>query len=262
MQILSKSAVVKIGVLLMHACLLLALPAKADNWLTSLFTDGVLQVTVNDAFLNVYAAPGRGYPIFHVVERDEVITLIKSRTDWIKIKTKRNLVGWIKREDMKLTLSPNGEVPDFPELSQADYLEDRFEFGAAYGDFAGADGLSVNLGYRFTRNLAFEVRGAHNTGEFSDSEYLTGGIVFQPFPHWWVSPHLGIGAGRLKTFPSATLVNAEDREDSIMQASLGAYVHITGRLFLRTEVTNHYILTSRNTNEEVNEWKVGLNVLF
>jgi hypothetical protein len=39
-------------------------------------------------------------------------------------------------------------------------------------------------------------------------------------------------------------------------------VHITGRLFLRAEVTNHYILTSRNTNEEVNEWKVGLNVFF
>ncbi len=262
MHKLSKTGVTILGVLFMHASLFLAVPVKADNWFTRLFTDEILQVTVNDAFLNVYSGPGRGYPIFHVVERDEVITLIKGRTDWVKIKTRRNLVGWIKREDMKLTLSPNGEVPDFPDLTQADYLEDRFEFGAAYGDFAGADSMTINLGYRFTRNLSFEIRGAQNTGVFSDSEYLTGAFLFQPFPHWRISPYLGIGAGNLKTYPSATLVETEDREDGIMQASVGTYVHLTGRLFLRAEMTNHYILTSRNTNEEVNEWKVGLNVFF
>lgn len=262
MQKICKMGIYKIGVLLLHASLLLALPVKADNWFTGLFTDEILQVTVNDAFLNVHSGPGRGYPIFHVVEREEVITLLKGRTDWVKIKTRRNLVGWIKREDMKLTLSPNGEVPDFPDLSQADYLEDRFEFGAAYGDFAGADSMTVNLGYRFTRNLSAEIRAAQNTGAFSDSEYLTGALLFQPFPQWWVSPYLGIGTGTLKTSPSATLVETEDREDGLMQASFGTYVHITGRLFLRAEVTNHYILTSRNTNEEVNEWKVGLNVFF
>jgi len=255
-------AVGKIGVLLMHAILLLALPAKADNWITNLFSDEILQVTVNDAFLNVHSGPGRGYPIFYVVEHDEVITLLKARTEWIKIKTRRNLVGWIRREDMRLTLSPNGEVPDFPEFSQADYLEDRVELGVAYGDFDGADGLTVNLGYRFTRNLSAEIRAAQNTGKFSDSQYLTGALLFQPYPQWWISPYLGIGAGTLKTFPSATLVNTEDREDTVMQASLGTYVHLTGRLFLRAEYTNHYVLTSRNTNEEVNEWKVGLNVFF
>lgn len=262
MQKLSKTGITKIGVLLLHASLLLALPSKADNWFTNLFDEEILQVTVNDAFLNIHSGPGRGYPIFHVVERDEVITLIKGRTDWVKVKTRRNLVGWIRRADMQLTLSPNGEVPDFPDLSQADYLEDRFEFGAAYGDFAGADSMTVNLGYRFTRNLSAEIRAAQNTGAFSDSEYLAGALLFQPFPQWWISPYLGIGAGSIKTSPSATLVGTEDREDGIMQASVGAYVHITGRLFLRAEATNHYILTSRNTNQEVNEWKVGLNVFF
>ncbi len=31
---------------------------------------------------------------------------------------------------------------------------------------------------------------------------------------------------------------------------------------VRVEYTNHYIITSRNTNDEVNEWKVGFNVFF
>ena len=246
--------------------LLLCVPfasAQADWFGSDWFAEKEpLQVSVDDAFINVYSGPGRGYPIFYVVEREEVITLLKSRTDWIKIKTRRGLIGWIKRDDMQLTLALDGSKPEFPDSKQADYLVDRFELGAAYGDFAGADSLNLNLGYRFTKNLSAELRYAENTGQFSDSQIIAGGILFQPFPEWRVSPFFGMGGGTIKTFPSSTLVQTEDREDDILQAGLGAYVHLTGRLFLRVEYTNHYVLTSRNTNEEVNEWKLGFNVFF
>lgn len=252
----------RMRVLWVRASLLLVLLAAGQAQAGWFSEDLPLQVTVNDAFINVYSGPGRGYPIFHVVERDEVITLLKSRTSWIKIKTRRGISGWIKRSDMLLTLSPDGSVPDFPDTNQADYLEDRAELGVAYGDFAGADGLAFNLGYRFTKNLSAELRYDSNTGQFSDSRIVAGAVLFQPFPHWRISPFFGIGAGKIKTYPSATLVQSEDREDNLFQASLGTYVHLKGRLFLRMEYVNHYVLTSRNTNEEVNEWKLGFNVFF
>jgi len=224
--------------------------------------DEPLQVSIDDAFINMHSGPGRGYPIFHVVERDEIITLIKRRTDWIKVKTKRGIVGWIKRSDMQFTLALDGSKPDFPTPGRGDYLVDRWELGMAYGDFAGADGLAFNLGYRFTKNLSAEVRLDDNTGQFSDSQIVAAAVLFQPFPQWRVSPYFSIGGGKITTLPSATLVQTEDRKDNLLQASLGAYVHIKGRLFMRVEYANHYILTSRNTNEEVNEWKVGFNIFF
>lgn len=249
---------------LCSASLLLSASASAgDFWTLNWFTpDAPVEVTVNDAFINVYNAPGRGYPIFHVVERGETITLLKMKTDWIKIRTVRGIEGWIKRNDVLLTLGPDGQVPDFPDTTQADYLVDRFELGTAFGDFDGADSMSVNLGYRFTKNLSTEIRLAQNTGQYSDSQIIALAILHQPFPEWRISPFIGIGAGTLKTMPSSTLVQVEDRKDHILQASLGAYVHITGRFFLRAEYINDYVLTSRNTNEEVNEWKVGFNVFF
>lgn len=221
-----------------------------------------LQVTVADAFINVYSGPGRGYPIFHVVERDEIIDLLKSRTDWIKIRTYRGKTGWIRRADMLLTLGPDGLAPDFPDPTQAEYLSDRWELGIAMGDFDGADSLAATFGYRFTTNLTAEVRLAHSTGQFSDSEILAAALIHQPFPEWRVSPFFSLGAGQIRTYPGATLVETEDREDSVLQASLGTYVHLTGRFFMRLEYINHYILTSRDTNDEVNEWKVGFNVFF
>ena len=221
-----------------------------------------LQVTVNDAFINVHNGPGSGYPIFHVVERGEVITLLKMHTDWIKIKTARDLTGWINRGDISLTLSPDGAVPEFKNDNQSDYVVDRFELGAGFGDFDGAKAFDLNLGYRFTKNLSAEMRLAQNTGEFSDNQIIALAILHQPFPDGTVSPFIGIGAGTIKTTPSSTLVKTEDRKDHLLQASIGAYAHITSRFFLRVELTNDYILTSRNTNEEVKEWKVGFSVFF
>lgn len=242
--------------------LLVSLNANAGSWWNFFQKDEPLQVTVNDAFINVHNGAGAGYPIFHAIERGEVITLLKMRTDWIKIKTARGLVGWISREDMALTLGPDGNKPEFLDTKQADYLVDKFEMGTAYGDFDGAKSMNINLGYRFTKNLSTEIRLAQNTGQFSDSQMATLGILHQPFPEWWVSPYFGIAAGTIKTIPSATLVRTEDRKDNIFQTHLGAYMHVTGRFFIRAEVTNDYILTSRDTNEEVKEWKVGFSVFF
>ena len=86
--------------------------------------------------------------------------------------------------------------------------------------------------------------------------------MHQPFPDWWVSPYFRLGTGQIRIQPSATLVEAEDREDNLFQTSLGAYVYLTRRFFLRLEMTQHQILTSRDTNEEVNEWQLGFNVYF
>ena len=253
------------GIYLLSMVLLLCSmnASAADLWSFNWFEkDAPIEVTVNDAFINVHNAPGRGYPIFHVVERGETITLLKMHTDWIKIKTARGIEGWIKRKDIFLTLGPDGAVPEFADSKQADFLADRFELGTAFGDSEGAQSFNVNLGYRFTKNLSTEIRLAQNTGQYSDSHIVALAILHQPFPDLRVSPFIGIGAGTLKTMPSTTLVQAEDREDQLLQASIGAYIHITGRFFLRAEYVNDYVLTSRNTNQEVNEWKLGFNIFF
>ncbi|UTF58995.1 outer membrane beta-barrel protein [Gilvimarinus sp. DA14] len=246
------------------SCLLLLLfsaPLHA-GWLNWFEDEAPLQVTVNSAYIDVYSGPGRGYPIFHALEKGERITLIKSRTSWIKISTERGQEGWVKRDAMASTLDATGNPPDFTDDYRSDAVVGRFELGAGFGDFGGADSTTLTLGYRFTRNLTIEARYAQQAGSFSDSEILAAGLTHQPFPEWRVSPYLGLGAGQINIHPSATLVDTVDREDSVLQASLGTYVYLSRRFFLRLDYTNHYLLTSRENNDEVNEWRVGFNVFF
>jgi uncharacterized protein YgiM (DUF1202 family) len=99
-------------------------PAQAQWFGSDWFAEKEpLQVSVDEAFINVYSGPGRGYPIFYVVERDEIITLLKSRTEWIRIKTRRGLVGWIKRDDMQFTLALDGSKPEFPDSCRGRQLD-------------------------------------------------------------------------------------------------------------------------------------------
>lgn len=237
---------------------LVTLPVQA-GWFGD---DAPLVVTVDAPYIDVYSGPGRGYPIFHALEKGESITLLKSRTQWIKVQTDKGIEGWIKREAMLATLDATGNAPDFTDDSRADSVAGSFELGAGFGDFGGADSTTLTLGYRFTRNLTIEARYAQQAGNFSDSEIIAGGITHQPFPDWYVSPYLGVGAGTIKIHPSATLVDTEDREDSVLQASIGTYVYLSRRFFLRLDYTNHYLLTTRENNDEVNEWRVGFNVFF
>ena len=77
-----------------------------------------------------------------------------------------------------------------------------------------------------------------------------------------ISPYFGVAAGKIRTFPLSTLIQTENRIDNLFQANLGAYIHISSRFYLRFEGTNNYLLTRRNVNEEVKEWKVGFSVFF
>jgi hypothetical protein len=221
-----------------------------------------LQVTVDTAYIDVHSGPGRGYPAFHVLERGERVTLLRGRTEWVKIATRRGLTGWVQRSNLAYTLTDAGQPPALAGTGRGDFLSRRWELGAAIGDFDGADSLTLTGSYRFTEHLATELRLSQNTGQFSDSRIVSLGLLHQPFPDWRVSPFFTLGAGQIRIRPNATLVQSEDREDNLLQAGIGTYIYLSRRFFMRVEYTNHLILTSRDSNEEVNEWKLGFSIFF
>ena len=55
------------------------------------------QVVIQDPYLEFHTGPGRGYPIFYVVDRGEEVSLLRRRTDWIKVRSDRGREGWVHR---------------------------------------------------------------------------------------------------------------------------------------------------------------------
>ncbi len=220
------------------------------------------KATVDTSYIDMRTGPGRAYPIFHVVERDEIIELIKRRTDWIKVQTKRGKTGWAHVSHMGDTVGFDGKQLAFKQANEEDYLARRWEIGFNGGDFAGANALGATLGYRFTQNFTAEVKLSQATGQFSDSKMAGLALMHQPFPNWRVSPFFLLGSGVIDTSPDTTLVQTEDRTDTALIVGAGAYVYLSRRFVMRLEYNNYLALTSRDDNEEVNEWKMGFNVFF
>ena len=220
------------------------------------------QVIVGAEFLNLYTGPGRGYVIDHVVEYGEPLWLLKRRTDWVKVMTRTGKTGWAKIADLDEIYSPEGEQVAVPTPGIDDYHEQSFRMGFSYGDFAGANSMGLSLGYRFTGNISAELRVAQTIGAYSDSQTFQVAVVHQPFPQWRMSPYFLLGSGVNITSPNATIVATEDRQDTTMLAGLGVSTYLSRRFALRAEVANHYLLTSRDENQEIVEWKLGFDVFM
>ncbi len=224
--------------------------------------DDVEQVVNGAEFLNLYTGPGRGYVIDDVVEYGERLWLLKRRTDWVKVMTRTGKTGWAKISDLDEIFAAEGEQVAVPTPGIDDYRDQGFRLGFAYGDFEGANSLGLSLGYRFTENISAELRAAQTIGAYSDSQTYQVALLHKPFPQWRLSPYFLLGTGINITSPNATIVATEDRQDTTMLTGIGVTTYLSRRFALRAEVANHYLLTSRENNQEIVEWKLGFDVFM
>jgi len=216
-------------------------------------------VEIEPVYIDVRSGPGRGYPVFHALERDEEVQVLKSRTDWVKVKTQNRyeaVTGWVRQNDL------------FDKGSQENTNNSRWFWSAAMGDFDGAQNLDISLGYELTRYLEAEINYGQATGDFSDIDYAYLKInssfrqLWSIRNKWKANPYFSIGAGQLTTTPNTKLVQSEQRSDASMLAGIGLRSYLTRNFFMRLEYNQHLVLTDRESNEDVDQWLFGLTVHF
>lgn len=240
----------------MLLCCALAQPAL--GW----FDEYEPEVVVADPFIELRTGAGRGYPIFYVVGEGEQVTLLKRRTDWFKIRTPREREGWVHISQMERTLNLDGDPIDFGQLALDDFKGRRWELGMAGGDFGGASLISAYAGFALTPNVSLQLEAGQILGSFSDGLIGNASVVIAPFPEWRISPYFMVGTGVVRTEPQASIVSTEDRTDEVAHAGLGANVYLSDRFILRVEYKRHTVLTSRDDNQEIDQWKTGFSVFF
>ena len=220
------------------------------------------EAVVAEPFLELHTGPGRGFPVFHVVDRGEQIDVLKRRTDWFQVRTKKGVEGWVKLDQMAETLDTAGRPTALDDPTDDDYAGRRWEVGLQLGDLDGANVISLYGGYHFTRNLSAELHVGDVSGDYSSGWLATADIVHQPFPEWRVSPYAMLGTGVLHISPQATLVQSQDRTDQVGHVGLGLRMYATRRFMFRAEYSSYLTFTSSNDNQELDEWQAGFAFFF
>ena len=97
---------------------------------------------------------------------------------------------------------------------------------------------------------------------FATNVMGTVNLLMQPFPEWRVSPFFTLGTGILHVEPQTTIVQSEDRTDEVAHVGVGANLYLGRRFVFSVEYKHHTVLTSRDDNQEIDEWKAGFSVFL
>jgi opacity protein-like surface antigen len=228
----------------------------------ALAASGGSPVVVQDPYLELRSGPGRGFPVFHVVDRGASVDLLRRRTDWIKVRSADRTEGWVHRNQLERTLTPGGEPVTLPGPARESRAEHRWEIGLTTGDLEGANVIGVQGAWTVTPTLHLRADASQLLGDYSDGWLGTVGVAHVFLPQWRVSPFVGIGGGVLHVEPKATLVQSDDRTDTTAYAGLGLRGYLTNRFLLQAEYRQFVVFTSRDDNEEIDSWTVSFVYFF
>lgn len=220
------------------------------------------RLTVADPYLEVHTGPGRGYPVFHVVERADWVEIELRHTDWFRIRTSDGKVGWVVRQQLERTLTAAGGQKTFRDVVVDDYLKRKVEMGIGYGRFKKEPMFKLWMGYRASDTLWIEGAVGQVQGVFSGTDLWHVNLNVEPWSDRRLSPYFGIGMGKFKNIPNASLVSAIPTNVNLANGTIGLRFYLTDRFVLRTDYTFYTAFLSDTRYGEYRSVNAGISFFF
>lgn len=229
-----------------------------------LATAAPLPVVVAEPFVELRTGPAVEYPVFYVAEKGETIQVLKSRTGWYKVLTRKGQEGWISASALNQTLHTDGEIVNVGSGTFEDYQQRDWEMGIAIGLLEDVTAMSVSASWVATENFVVQGSYTQALGDFAENKYWAIRLQHYTFPEWQLSPYFSIGTGQLRTVPRSNLVESgdESRTSDIMEVGGGLRYYLSGNMVMRLEYKSLLALTQRDEQEELEEWTLGITVFF
>ncbi|ACL71646.1 conserved hypothetical protein [Thioalkalivibrio sulfidiphilus HL-EbGr7] len=231
-------------------------------WLPGTLLAEPVRVQVVEPFLELHTGPGRGYPVFHVLESGDKALILMRRTEWFKVRGESGVEGWVDRAQMERTLTDAGVSMGFGQVLLEDYLARRFEIAFVAGLFDKEASVGLRAGYRLGEYLTAEAGITHVPGTFSSSTVFNLNLVSNPFPDWRISPTFTIGAGYFDNVPQPTLVAGEEFSGNSALAGIGLRSFLSRHFVARVDWRRHVVLAGDESNREYDEFSAGFGFFF
>ncbi|WP_245876372.1 SH3 domain-containing protein [Caldimonas caldifontis] len=224
--------------------------------------DGYERVQVADPYIEFRTGPGRGYPIFHVVDRHEWIAITLRQTDWYQVRAENGKEGWVHRRQLERTLTAAGSERTFRDIVLDDYLSRRLLAGGSWGRFDGEPMLKLTAAYRLSTSLSLEGHVGQVQGTFSGTSFWHLGLAAEPWSDRRLSPFFSVGVGRFSNVPNSSLVSAIRTDANLGQATLGLRWHLSERFMLTADYSLYTAFVADERSIEYRAFTAGLAFFF
>jgi SH3 domain-containing protein len=219
-------------------------------------------VQISDPYIELRTGPGRGYPIFFVAPRNDWIEIELRHTDWFRIRTEDNKVGWVSRQQLESTLTAAGSAKTFRDVLLDDYLTRKVQLGAAWGHFKSEPMLKLWTSYRVSDTLSVEGTLGQVQGVFSGTDLWHIDVLIEPWSDHRISPFFAVGVGKFKNFPNLSLIGAADTNAKLGVARVGVRYYLTERFVMSADYSLYTAFISDQRSTEYRAWTAGLSFFF
>jgi hypothetical protein len=220
------------------------------------------RLIIVEPYIELHTGPGRGFPIFHVAARDERIEILLRHTDWYKVRTESGKEGWVHRLQLELTLTESGGKKTFRDILVDDYLRRRLELGAAWGRFKSEPMLKIWTAYRFSDTLSVEGTVGQVQGIFSGTEFWHLNLNVEPWSDKRVSPFFGVGFGKFRNIPNASLVGAINTNAKLANGAIGVRWYLAERFVARLDYSIYTAYVADTHSAEYRAVTAGIAFFF
>jgi hypothetical protein len=220
------------------------------------------RLTIADPFIELHTGPGRGYPVFFVVQRGDAIEVTLRRTDWFRVRTPDGKEGWVHRRQLETTLTEAGGTRTFRDVLVDDYLARRVELGTSWGRFESDPMLKIWGLYRLSDTLRGEATVGQVQGTFSGSSFWHLNLLAEPWSDRRLSPTASLGFGNFRNVPNLSLVNTAVTNARLSNASIGVRWYLSDRFVARADYTLYTAFVADNRSAEYRAITGGLSFFF
>jgi hypothetical protein len=224
--------------------------------------DAPERLRVADPYLELHTGPGRGFPVFFVVAREDWVEIELRFTDWYKVRSEGGKEGWVHRSQLVNTFTEAGGQKTFRDIALDDYLARKVQLGAAWGKFKTEPMLKLWTSYRLSETLSVEGTTGQVQGLFSGTTIWHLNLMSEPLSDQRLSPFFSIGVGKFKNLPNQTLVSAIPTDAKLSNASVGVRYYLTERFIVRADYTLYTAFVGDTRTAEYRAKTIGLAFFF
>jgi hypothetical protein len=222
-----------------------------------------VQLSVIDTYLELHTGPGRGYPIFHVMEQGETVYVHSRRTNWFYVSDRRNRQGWVKQEGLARTLAPTGLPAALPNTKHGDFLAQQGRVGFSLGQQDSADTATVMAGYRLLSFAGIEMEYGQIFGNRIDGTTYGASLLIEPIKSWSFTPFISKGYGRQewKEKQKQQVGTSNSFNSRYEYTGVGINYYIGYSFVVRGEYRKVH-LTGDNDSLTNSAWRLGFSSFF
>ena len=247
----------------------MAAESSSSNILSDTQESSSARLEVIDSYAELYTGPGKGYPVFYVVEQSEWIEVLTRRPDWYEVRTEKGKTGWVKASQIARTLKPTGEPADLPTVSFGDYVKNRWRVGATAGTFLSgelqdAEVFTASLAYKPLSWLGGEIEWGRFYGLDINGSMAAFNVVYEPFSYWRLSPTFILGGGELSIGVQPKQV-FDFKKETYFNYGIRLNYYLGRNFVVRGEYRGISLQSSSDqsgTSEELGAWSFGFSTFF